>query len=313
MMGGLLGELGKRLAERWLSLLVLPGALFLAVAAAARVLGHWHPFGLDRLTGQVTVWAKAPAATTVGGQVVLIAAILLGSAAVGLAAQALGSLLERIVLAAGWRSLPGPLRRPVALWVGRRQRRWDDAGQRYRSAREAAARALAIRRPVDPGERYAALRAVTRIAPERPDRPGWSGDRLHAVGVRLDRDLHLDLVAVWPALWLNLSQETRAEIAASRSAITGAATLGAWALLYTPLVWWWWPAAVIVVGVATTARHRLRVAVEAYALLVEGATRLHAGALARHVGLDHTGVLTAERGAELSRHFRGHRPEDRPS
>lgn len=26
MMGGLLGELGKRLAERWLSLLVLPGA-----------------------------------------------------------------------------------------------------------------------------------------------------------------------------------------------------------------------------------------------------------------------------------------------
>jgi hypothetical protein len=100
-MNGLLDELGKRLADRWLPLLVLPGALYLAVAIAAHTLGQSRPFDLHHLTTQVIDWAKSPAATTVGGQVVLLAAALAGSAAAGLAAQALGSLAERATLAAG--------------------------------------------------------------------------------------------------------------------------------------------------------------------------------------------------------------------
>ncbi|WP_326770755.1 hypothetical protein OG978_44460 (plasmid) [Streptomyces sp. NBC_01591] len=51
-MGGLLSELGKKLAERWFSLLVLPGALYLAVLAVAQTLGHTHPFDALRLAGR---------------------------------------------------------------------------------------------------------------------------------------------------------------------------------------------------------------------------------------------------------------------
>ncbi|MFF1651616.1 hypothetical protein [Streptomyces sp. NPDC058240] len=101
-MGVLLSQLGTKLAERWLSLLVLPGALYLAVAATGHTLGHLHPFDLARLTHQITAWARHPAASTVGGQVVLLAAILAGAAAAGLVAQALGLLTERLCLAADW-------------------------------------------------------------------------------------------------------------------------------------------------------------------------------------------------------------------
>lgn len=52
-MGGLLTELGTHLAERRLSLLVLPGALFLAAAFAARTLGHADAVDLDLLVGEV--------------------------------------------------------------------------------------------------------------------------------------------------------------------------------------------------------------------------------------------------------------------
>ena len=78
-MGGFLDELGKKLADRWLQLLVLPGAFYLAVAIAARTLGQSRPFDLHRLITQVIAWAKTPAATTVGGQVVLLAAALAGA------------------------------------------------------------------------------------------------------------------------------------------------------------------------------------------------------------------------------------------
>ena len=109
-MGGFLDELGKKLADRWLQLLVLPGAFYLAMAIAARTLGQSRPFDLHRLITQVITWAKTPAASTVGGQVVLLGAALAGSAAVGLAAQALGSLAERLTLAAGWSTWKPPLR-----------------------------------------------------------------------------------------------------------------------------------------------------------------------------------------------------------
>ncbi len=51
---------------------------------------------------------------------------------------------------------------------------------------------------------------MLRIATEAPDRPTWSGDRIHAVTVCLERDLHLDLPLVWPHLWLTLRENCRA-------------------------------------------------------------------------------------------------------
>ena len=124
-MGGFLDELGKELADRWFQLLVLPGAFYLSVAIAAHTLGQSRPFDFHQLTTQVIDWAKSPAATTVGGQVVLLAAALAGATAAGLAAQALGSLTERLTLAAGWSSWKPPLRQLAGKRVKNRRRRWD--------------------------------------------------------------------------------------------------------------------------------------------------------------------------------------------
>ncbi|MET8853486.1 hypothetical protein [Amycolatopsis sp. NPDC004625] len=171
-MGGLLSQLGNKLAERWLSLLVLPGALYLAVAAAAHTLGQIHPFDLVRLTHQITTWANRPATSTIGGQVVVLAALLAGAAAAGLVAQALGSLAERLYLATDWATWPPPFRQLAAQRTTRRHGRWTTVARTWHHHREQDARALALdgRRP-DATRRHAAERAMTRIAPEAPERP----------------------------------------------------------------------------------------------------------------------------------------------
>ncbi|MFF2644957.1 hypothetical protein ACFVUB_34595 [Streptomyces niveus] len=301
-MGGFLSELGKNLAERWMSLLVLPGALYLAVAAAARTLGHAHPFDLPHLTQQITTWASHPAASTVGGQVVLLAAILAAAAATGLAAQALGSLSEWLCLAADWPAWPAPLRRLAAKQTTRRRDRWNNAARAWHRHREQDAQALAHGQRADPAPRQAAERAMTRIAPEEPSRPTWSGDRLNAVAVRLERDHHLDLATLWPHLWLVLPEETRTQITLARQNLTRAATLTAWALLYLPLTAWWWPAALITATLTLTGWARTRTATDTYALLLEATTRLHTRDLADRLGLNPTGpllVLTPETGDNL--------------
>ena len=144
----MLGELGKQLADRWLSLLVLPGALFLAVVFAAHTLGQAQALSVSQLIHQVTDDAKSPAVTSVGGQVVLLVTILAAAAGIGLVAQALGSLVETAVLAAGWREWPGRLPAVVEGRVTSRQRCWDAADEEY----------------------YWSLPAGTRAQPSRPSR-----------------------------------------------------------------------------------------------------------------------------------------------
>jgi hypothetical protein len=297
-MGGLLDELGKRLADRWLPLLVLPGAFYLAVAIAAHTLGQSHPFNLHRLTTQVIAWAKTPVAASAGGQVVLLAAALAGAAAAGLAAQALGTLAERLTLAAGWSTWIPPLRQLAHSRVENRQRRWDaehDTYSRlYQHALEDNQPALNGDDPesaeqaeqAEQAERHTAYRARTRIAPERPARPTWSGDRIYAVNVRLKRDLHLDLPTIWPGLWLTLPDTARSEITTARQALASATALTAWAVLYALLAGWWWPASLIAVILAVTGWHRTRTSVGAYATLLEASTRLYARDLAHHLGVD---------------------------
>ena len=71
---------------------------------------------------------------------------------------------------------------------------------------------------------------------EEPTCPTWSGDRIHAATVRVERDHHLDLATVWPYLWLTMPDSTRAEITAARDALSRATTLAGWGLLCYP-----WP------------------------------------------------------------------------
>ena len=243
------GELGKKPPKRRLTLLILPGALYLAVAATAGGLGHTHALDLHRLTTHVTGWAKSPTATTFGGQVVVAAAVVVGAVVIGLAAQALGSGIEWLVLAAGWGTWPSPLR----AWAQRR-------------------------------------------------------DRIHAVTIRLRRDLTVDLPTVWPCLWLHFPEATRTRVTTARQAITSATTLTGWALLYLPLAWWWWPALPTAATLTTIGWHRIRITTDTYAQLIEAATRRHIRGLATQLGIDLTGKALPAIGATVTQHLRTQPP-----
>ncbi|WP_053711755.1 hypothetical protein [Streptomyces sp. NRRL B-3648] len=308
-MGGFLNALGQKLAERWLTLLVLPGAFFLATATVARVLGHADALDIHRLTDHITSWAKAPAVNSVGGQVVLLLALLAASGAVGLGAQGLGTLVRRAALAVGWRTWPRPLRQWAQARVTARRTGWDRAFRHYRMQLDADARTLALHsRRADPAARHAAYQALRCIATEPPDRPTWSGDRIHAVSVRLERDHHIDLPTVWPYLWLVLPDGTRSEITAAEQALTRATTLAGWSLLYAPLTVWWWPAAPLSAALFLTARHRFRGSIDTYAQLMEASARLHLTDLTTQLGIDHTGPVDAVLGEALTQHVRPRTP-----
>lgn len=308
-MDGVLADLGGKVAERWLPTLILPGALYLATATAANVLGHGHALDLPRFAGQIIHWANDPAVGSAGGQVVLVIAALTSAAIAGLTAQALGVLLKRLSLAADWRDWPVPLRGVADSRTRRRRRRWDAAARAYDDEREAAARALSLGDRQDPSRRDAARRTMTRIATERPARPTWSGDRIQAVATTLERDQHIDLAIVWPYLWLTFPESTRDEITEAGQGISRACTLGAWALLYLAAAAWWWPALLIACLLALTSRFRLRAAADVYALLLSAATRRHTADLAMGLGIEHRGPLTQDLGDTLTNLLR---PASRP-
>ncbi|MFF8645640.1 hypothetical protein [Streptomyces sp. NPDC015345] len=284
-MGGLLSELGKRLAERWVTLLVLPGALYLVVAAAGHTLGHARPFDMTRLTGQLTTTAKEPVAQTVGGQAIILAAVLAGAAAAGLLVQAIGSTVERVLLAANWYAWPGPFKHLARRRITRRQRRWETATAHLETRLGQDARVRALGGRADPAARWMARHRRDRIAVEYPERPTWAGDRIHAVALRLNRDHCLDLAVVWPALWLVLPDSTRSEITTSRRETGRAASLIAWGLLYLPVTVWWWPAGLISISLFAMGQVRFRSTIDDYALLLEAAVRVHCGTLLQYLGL----------------------------
>lgn len=311
-MSGFWSGLTGRLAERWLTLLVLPGAFYLAAADTARTLGWAHALDLHRLTTAITTRTKNPTATTTGGQVVLLAATLAGAAAAGLAAQALSSVAERLALAPEWRTWPRPLRTLAAQQTNRRRTTWTDAHARYHALLAVAeARASDSSQPPPTeaeltearDERHKAYRTWFRIAMEAPDRPTWSGDRLNAVILRMDRDLHLNLPIVWPYLWTVLPDPARNELTTARAALTKATTLNAWAFLYLPLAMWWWPAIPLSAAIALTGRWRTRTTTNTYAQLLEATTRLHLTTLATQLGIPHAGGPTPSLGATLTHHL----------
>ncbi|MGA5421857.1 hypothetical protein [Streptomyces lavendulocolor] len=284
-MNAFLAELGKKLAERWVSLLVVPGALFVALAAAGSALGHRH--ALDRrLLGRAieelaTHYDRRPVSA-----VLLFVAVLAAAAVAGLLARALGTVVERAWLISGPAWLTGRL-------VRRRQDRWTAAAGRAAAAEQAAA------------DRAALAEERNAIALTRPARATWIGDRLRGVGVRVHAQYGLDFPFAWPRLWTLLPEACRNDLIAAREALASAATQSGWGLLYLCLGLVWWPAAAAGAALMLLGWRRGREAAANLADLTEATVDLYAADLALLLGVDlPSGHVTPAVGRQLSERFR---------
>lgn len=288
-MEAFLAAIGSKLTDRWLAALALPGLLFVGLGLVAVNLRQAHALSTDTLIRRAT--QASAEVRTYGPTALLLAVIaaLLLATATALAAAWLGSAAQALWLG-GWH---GPVARQL---TARRRKRWtkaDDAMTDYEEEiRESGA---------DPVNRDRLAAARNRVALAAPERPTWTGDRAHAVDVRVWSWHGLDLTTVWPRLWLLASDATRAEVTAARAAISSAATVVGWGLMYAVLAVAWWPAALVALACMGTGWYRLRTAVASFADLVEAVVDLNAKPLAVAVGsLGEGDAFTRNAGLEVT-------------
>ncbi|MDX8031863.1 hypothetical protein SK803_16685 [Lentzea sp. BCCO 10_0856] len=288
-MGGFFQELAKVLAQRWVSLLALPGAFFIAAAWLAVSLGHsraWdHALLVQRVNAATTTLTKLP----VGLQVLGVVALLAAAAGVGLVVQALAGVTRRLWLGQWPHWLAAPL-------VRRRRARWHRLVAKRRRLEEDSPEPRA---QVDHDRIDAAADRVNRMAMAEPGRPTWMGDRVHAVeSVALHRG-GLDLAFGWPRLWLLLPETTRTELGNAHAAFAAAVATGTWAVPYLLLGTSWWPAALMGVATGVTGWARARSAITDLSSLAEAAVDLHGRELAAALGVvdpEGSGPLTVAEG-----------------
>jgi hypothetical protein len=283
-MTGFLAEAGQKLADRWAALVAVPGLLYLAAVTAAAVLGQGHALSYPDLSRKIASWAASPALKSAGGTALIIAIVLAGSVAAGLAAAAGGRLVEAL-----W-TLPGD--RPPAKWLAGWRR---DRSARLKVIADTSADRAAVRR---------AIARADRICLVEPACPTWIGDRLRACRVRIDKAYGLDLAATWPRLWLIIPDTVRAELGTARDAFSAAARLTAWAALYLVLGIWWWPAIPVAAVTGIAAVRKGRLAAGNLADLIESAIDLHSAELAVQLGEQANGLVTPVIGRRLSTRMR---------
>jgi hypothetical protein len=256
---GFATEVSKRIATHWLTAVLLPGLLLVAVAASASVLGHAHALDLGALDRAVAHWPGEPKRWVVR---LALAAALAG--VLGVTARGTGRLVQRF-------------------WLRERQlvRFLPDAWSRHHRALAAARR-----QGIEPVRAYL------------PQRPTWMGDRLRLVEARVRAQYRFSAAVVWPRLWLLTPDEVHAPLRATRSRFDEACVLAGWALLYVVLGVFWWPAALIGVVTGVVAWRRARSALDEFATLVEAAIDVHWRTLAAALGIGVAGeTITAAEAA----------------
>ncbi|WP_158852115.1 hypothetical protein [Saccharothrix deserti] len=267
-MNPFLQSLGGKLAERWVTTLVLPGALFVAAAVCAVRLGHRHALDVVRVGNDVVAaFPRLPVAVAAVG-------LLLGAAAAAFAAQALGALVQAVWVKP-WRGPAAWLARPV---VAVRGWRFDRA---------------AARAGVDPVPAY------------RPRRATWIGERFRLLDSRVAAQYQgLRLGPLWPRLWLLVPEPARLPVQAAETRFHSATTLVGWGVLYAALGPRWYPAAVVGLGVAVVGWRRARAAAAALTELIEATVDTHLDVLTTALGhpLPPTG-LTRDLAARINDRF----------
>jgi len=295
----LLGQLGTRLVDRWIALLLVPGSLFVGAATVAVALGQRGALDVDTLIAWAERRAQTPLWSHPAGFVLTLAGFALAAAGVGLAAQLLGA--GQLLWWLG--SWPAPLRGWSACRVSRRRQRWNQLQNQFADLTTTATEDPRPSSDLD-GVAAALADRRNRMATAEPQRPTWIGDQLAAVDTRVRNAYGLDLVAGWPRLWLLLPADPRAEIRAARQQLDGSSVLAAWGLLYLVLGVFWWPA--VLVGALTwvVGWRSARQAMRTYAELIESVVDLHGAMLARALGIDCPAELTTAVGRAVTRRTR---------
>ena len=296
-MGGFFQQLAKTLADRWISLLVLPGAFFLGAVWLSVSLGHADAWNVALLNRKAENAATTVADLPTGAQALLVVAVLTAAAGVGFVVQALAGLTRRVWLGQ-W---PRPLGPVAAARTARRRARWHRLVEE-RLALERASPGTRTREQQD--EIDAVAHRLTRLAMAEPGRPTWMGDRIHAVESIAYHRYGLDLTYGWSRLWLVLPDPTRTELTAAHSAFAAAVATGTWAVPYLLLTVVWWPAVLVASGIGLTGWARARAAVADLTTLTEASLDLHGRTLAAALGVgdptEETGPLTISEGERIT-------------
>lgn len=296
-MGGFFEQLAKTLADRWISLLVLPGAFFLGTVWLAVGLGHADAWDVPLLTRRAEDAAATVADLPAGAQALLVVAVLVAATGVGFVVQALAGATRRVWLGQ-WPRLLGPL---AMAWTERRRARWHRLVEERRSL-EHASPGTRTREQQDRIDTVADR--LTRLAMAEPGRPTWMGDRIHAVESIAYHRHGLDLTYGWSRLWLVLPDAARAELVTAHSAFAAAVATGTWAVPYLLLTVVWWPAVLVAAGIGLTGWARARAAVADLTTLTEAVLDLHGRTLAAALGVgdptEETGPLTIGEGERIT-------------
>ena len=296
-MGGFFAQLAKTLADRWLSLLVLPGAFFLGTAWLSAGLGHADAWNIPLLRRRAEDAATTVADLSAGAQALLVVAILAAAAAVGFVVQALAGVTRRVWLGQ-WSRLLGTV---AEARTARRRARWHRLVDERRTLEGASPN---TRTREQQNEIDTVADRLTRLAMAEPGRPTWMGDRIHAVESIAYHRYGLDLTYGWSRLWLVLPDPARAELTAAHSAFAAAVATGTWAVPYFLLTAVWWPAVLVAAGIGLTGWARARAAVADFTTLSEAVLDLHGRTLAAALGVgdpaEETGPLTIGEGERIT-------------
>ncbi|MDQ0910884.1 hypothetical protein QFZ22_006869 [Streptomyces canus] len=296
-MGGFFQQLAKTLADRWISLLVLPGAFFLGAVWLSIGLGHVDAWNVALLTRQADDAMSTVADLPSGAQALLVVAVLAAASGVGFVVQALAAVTRRVWLGP-W---PRPFAPVAAARTARRRARWHRLVEERR-ALEAASPATRTREQQDRID--AVAHRITRLAMAEPGRPTWMGDRIHAVESIAYHRYGLDLTYGWSRLWLVLPDPARTELTAAHSAFAAAVATGTWAVPYLLLSVVWWPAVLVAAGIGLTGWTRARSAVADLTTLTEATLDLYGRTLAAALGIgdatEETGPLTISEGERIT-------------
>lgn len=252
MLSALGADLGRKVAERWVSLLGSPALAFWIGGLLAWTWGH------GGFTGPNSGWRALERwwVSSFGGTSVVVQALFAVLALLVVAGSAqLGELMvfgALRLLEGYWPRWARPVRAAVVVLRGkivdRRIERW---------------RTLARRRDeLTAGERaeYAALNRWRAGVPADPrDRmPTRLGDVLRAAESRPRHRYGLDAVVCWPRLWMAMPETARIEVAAARTRVDDGARLWLWSLLFCVWAFFtWWALAVALVGLVVGYRAAL--------------------------------------------------------